>query len=99
MEINKTKYRGICFMQEDKGRDTEIAIPIVHAARRFLNCEIEFELKWNAHLLYKRKVDFIIVPANCVGSLLYHRIAKWAFEQHIPVFSFVSEGNFRTDID
>jgi hypothetical protein len=99
MKINQTRYRGICFMQEDKGRDTEIAIPIVHAARRFLNCEIDFELKWNAHLLYKRKVDFIIVPANCVGSLMYHRIAKYAYEQGIRVFSFVSEGNFRTDID
>lgn len=99
MNSENQKYYGICFMQEDKGRDTEIAIPIVHAAEKFLNCRIDFVLKWNSHLMYKRKADFIIVPANCIGSTIYHRIAKDASQQGIPVFSFISEGNFRTEDD
>jgi len=99
VEINRKKYRGICVLQEDKGRDTEIVIPIVYAAERFLNCRIEFVLKWNAHLIYKHKPDFVIVPANCVGSRMYHRIAKYCHSCGIKVFSFVSEGNFITDAD
>lgn len=94
MEINNQPFYGICFLQEDKGRDTEIVLPIVYAAEHFLNCKIDFELKWNAHLIYLNKPDFVIIPANCQGSKMYHDITKYCVSQNIKVFSFISEGNF-----
>ncbi len=93
-ELNKIRYKAICFLQEDKGRDVEIVLPIVYAAEKFLNCKVQFELKWNAHLIYKDKPDFVIIPANCIGSKMYHDIAKYAYSQNIKIFSFISEGNF-----
>ena len=93
-QINHIKRRGICFLQEDKGRDTEIVLPIILAAEKFLNCEIEFVIKWNAHLIYKHKPDFVIIPANCIGSKMYHDIAKYAYSMNLKIFSFISEGNF-----
>ncbi len=94
MKINNTSFYGICFLQEDKGRDTEIVLPIVYAAEKFLNCKVDFVLKWNAHLIYKKKPDFVIIPANCKGSKMFHEIAKYAYSQNIKIFSVVSEGNF-----
>lgn len=96
-KLNEKRRYGICFMQEDKGRDTEIVLPIVYAAEQFLNCTIDFELKWNAHLIYKKKPDFVIIPANCIGSKMYHDIAKYANQQGIKIFSFISEGNFNIE--
>lgn len=93
-ELNKKKYSAICFLQEDKGRDTEIVLPIVIAAEKFLNCSIDFVIKWNAHKIYLEKPDFIIVPANCIGSKMYHDIAKYAYSMNLKIFSFISEGNF-----
>lgn len=98
MEINRQPFYGICFLQEDKGRDVEIVLPIVYAAERFLNCKIDFELKWNAYLIYLKKPEFVIIPANCQGSKMYHDITKYCVSQNIRVFSFISEGNFNEKI-
>ena len=98
-KLNKKPLRGICFMQEDKGRDTEIVLPIVYGAEKFLNCKIDFRLKWNAHLIYKENPDFVIIPTNCIGSKMYHDIAKYCYRQNIKIFSFISEGNFNDKIE
>lgn len=99
MNLNNIQYYGLCFLQEDKGRDTEIVLPIVFAAEKFLNCKIDFVLKWNAHLIYKKKPKFVIIPANCQGSKMYHDITKYCVKQNIKIFSFISEGNFNEKSD
>ncbi len=94
--MNK-KYKIICPLLSDEGRDVEILLPIVYFAERYLNCSVEFVFVWEAHLIFRKKPDLIIVAANTVGDRLLFQISKHAAKCGIKVFSFISEGNFRTN--
>lgn len=94
--MNK-KYHIICTLISDEGRDAEIVLPIIYFAEKYLNCTVEVIFFWEAHKIFGKKPDMIIVPANTVGDHLLFEIAKHAAKSGIKVFSFISEGNFRTN--
>jgi len=93
----KKKYHIICTLISDEGRDVEIILPIVYFAEKYLDCTVEFIFFWEAHKIFRKKPDLVIIPANTVGDHLLFEIAKHAAECGIKVFSFISEGNFRTN--
>lgn len=96
MKDSSTKYEVLCFLDHDQGRDMEIMMPLVYFAEKYLSCKIEFVFIWEAHKIYLKKPDIVLLP-NTVGSPLYFEISKYAYQQNIPIFALISEGNFRTD--
>lgn len=92
----KNKYKALCFLDDDHGRDVEIMIPLIYFAERELNCEVDFSFMWNIHDIYRKKPDIILLP-NTIGSRLHHRVTKYAHENNIKVFALISEGIFRTN--
>lgn len=95
MEKNN-KYRILCFLDDDHGRDVEIMLPLVYFAERELNCDVDFSFMWNVHDIYRKKPDLILLP-NTIGSRLHHKVTKYAYENNIKVFALISEGIFRTN--
>jgi len=95
MKENK-KIKILCFTDTNSGRDVEMILPVRYFAEQFLNCEFIHAVSFDIHQIYKVKPDVVFTP-NTIGSTLYYKIAKYAEEQKIPVFSLISEGNFRTD--
>jgi len=93
--MNK-KIKVLCFTDFAVGRDVEMMLPIRYFAERFLNCEFHHALNIDIHQIYSLKPD-IILQANIIGSNLYFQISKIAHKQNIPLFTLISEGNFRTD--
>jgi hypothetical protein len=90
------KIRVLCFTDTNSGRDVEMILPLRYFAERFLNCEFIHAISFDPHQITLKKPDIIFTP-NTTGSRLYHKIARAASEQHIPLFSLISEGNFKTD--
>lgn len=94
--MSSRKKQLLYFTNSDSGRDVEIMLPLLHFAKRFLNCQVEVTLTPNLHAMFRRRPDCVVV-ANTVGAFLHFHIARAAHASGIPVFSLVSEGNFRTD--
>lgn len=92
----KGKKKVLCFLDHDIGRDTEILIPVVYFAEKYLNCKVEFIFIWDIHAIYRKKPDMILI-ANAIGSKLHYKITKYAYSNGIKVFALISEGNFRTN--
>lgn len=91
-----TKYRSLCFVDDQQGRDVELLLPLIYYAEKYLDCEVRFVFIWDIFAIYREQPDLIIL-ANTVGSKWYFEVAKYAYEQNITVFALISEGNFRTD--
>lgn len=94
--MGKGKYKALCFLDDDHGRDVEIMIPLIYFAERELNCEVDFSFMWNIHDIYRKKPDIVLLP-NTIGSRLHHKVTKYAHENNIKVFALISEGIFRTN--
>jgi len=92
----KNPIKVLCYLEDDYGRDAEMLLPLIYFAEKYLNCQITFKLIWDVHAIYLSKPDLVLMP-NTIGSVLAFKISKYAFENNIPVFSLISEGNFRTD--
>lgn len=92
----QAKVRVLCFTDTNSGRDVEMILPLRYFAEKFLNCEFHHAISFDSYQIYRHKPDIIVTP-NSTGSRLYYRLARAAHEQHIPLFSLVSEGNFRVD--
>ena len=90
------KVKVLCFTDDAIGRDVEMMLPLRYFAERFLNCEFHHALNIDIHQIYRIRPD-VILQANTIGSNLYFEISKIAHDQNIPIFAFISEGNFRTD--
>ena len=90
------KIKILCFTDTNSGRDVEMILPIRFYAENYLNCQFIHAVSFDIHQIYKVKPDIVFTP-NTIGSNLYYKIAKYAFGQNIPLFSLISEGNFRTD--
>jgi hypothetical protein len=88
--------RVLCFLDNDRGRDAEMILPLVYFIERILKIQVEFSFVWDVHAIYRKRPDLVLLP-NVIGSPLNFQIAKYAARQHIKVFSLISEGNFRTD--
>ncbi len=86
----------MCYLDDDHGRDVEIMIPLIYLAERELKCDVELAFMWDIHKIYRRKPDIILIP-NTIGSVLHHRLTKYAHENGIKVFGLISEGIFRTN--
>ncbi|HTY38335.1 MAG TPA: hypothetical protein VMH23_14550 [Bacteroidota bacterium] len=71
-------------------------LPLRYFAERFLNCEFHHAISFDIHQMFLTKPDIVVTP-NTTGSTLYCRIAQEASRQNIPLFSLISEGNFKTD--
>jgi hypothetical protein len=91
-----SKIRVLCFTDSNSGRDVEMILPLRYFAERFLNCEFHHAISFDLYQIFRIKPDIIVTP-NTTGSRLYYRIARAAFDQRIPLFSLLSEGNFKTD--
>jgi hypothetical protein len=91
-----SKIRVLCFTDTNAGRDVEMILPLRYFAERFLNCEFLHAISFDHYQIYRCKPDIIVTP-NATGSRLYYQIALAASEQGIPLFSLISEGNFKTD--
>jgi hypothetical protein len=91
-----SRTRILCFTDTNSGRDVEMILPLRYFAERFLNCEFHHAISFDRYQIYRTKPDIILTP-NATGSQLYYRIAQAASEQGIPLFSLISEGNFKTD--
>jgi hypothetical protein len=91
-----SRTRVLCFTDTNAGRDVEMILPLRYFAERFLNCEFHHAISFDLYQIYRTKPDVIITP-NATGSRLYYQIALAASEQGIPLFSLISEGNFKTD--
>jgi hypothetical protein len=91
-----SKIRVLCFTDTNSGRDVEMILPLRYFAERFLNCEFLHAVSFDLYQIYRRKPDIIVTPTT-TGSRLYYRLARAASEQQIPLFSLISEGNFKTD--
>jgi len=95
--MNKPKrYRILCYLDDDIGRDLEIVIPVIYFAEKLLNCQVEFAFVWDVHAIYRKKPDLVLL-SNSMGSPLNFQISRYAHKNNIPVFALISEGNFRTD--
>lgn len=94
--MENKKYRILCFLDDDHGRDVEIMIPLVYFAERELNCEVDFSFIWNIYDIYRKKPDLVLI-SNTIGSRLHHKVTKYAYENGIKVFALISEGIFRTN--
>ncbi len=92
----RSKIRVLCFTDTNSGRDVEMILPLRYFAERVLNCEFRHAVSFDLYEIYRTKPDIIVTP-NITGSRLFYRIARTAAEQHIPLFSLISEGNFKTD--
>ncbi len=90
------KKRILAFVDLENGRDANILIPVAFFAGKYLNCEVVFRNKYDAHAVYRYKPDLILLP-NSVGSPFYFKISKYAFECNIECFALVSEGNYWTN--
>jgi hypothetical protein len=93
---DKRKIRVLCFTDFNSGRDVEMVLLIRRFAERYLNCEFIHAISFDIYRIYKDKPDIVFTP-NTIGSTLYWKIARAANEQNVPVFSLISEGNFKTD--
>ncbi len=80
----------------DEGRDVEILFPLIFHAEKYLNADVEFAFIYNVHEIYRKKPDLVLL-ANAIGSRLHFLITKYAYDNHIQVFTLISEGNFRTN--
>jgi surface carbohydrate biosynthesis protein len=94
--LDGKKIKVLCFQDTDSGRDVEMMLPVQYFAERFLNCAFEHVVIRDIFAIYRRKPDIVFIP-NTIGSRLYFTIAKHAYEQGLPVFALISEGNFRTN--
>lgn len=90
------KYKVLCFVDDDHGRDVEIVIPVVYYMEKYLNCEVEFVFVWDIFAIYRKKPDMVLIP-NTVGHYWYFQASQYAYQQGVKVFALISEGNFRTD--
>lgn len=90
------KINVLCFIDNPRGRDFEIVVLLTIFIEKYLNCKVEFCLKWDIHQIYKKRPDIVLTP-NAIGSHYYYEITKYAAESGIKVFSLISEGNFRTN--
>lgn len=90
------RYKILCYLDFDKGRDIEILMPVVYYIEKYLNADVKFAFIYDLHLIYKEKPQAILI-ANAIGSKLHHLTARYARQNNIPVFAMISEGNFRTD--
>jgi len=93
---SQNKIRALCFLDDDKGRDFEILIPVLFYAERYLDVEVEKAFIFDIDKIRRYKPDLVII-ANAIGSKNHHYIVKYAYENGIKVFALISEGNFRTD--
>jgi surface carbohydrate biosynthesis protein len=90
------KYKAVCYLDDEQGRDAELIMPLVCFAEMYLDCKVEFAFVWNIHAIYRKKPDIVLLP-NTVGSQWYFEISQYAAQQGIKVFALISEGNFRTN--
>lgn len=90
------KIKILCFTDTNSGRDAEMILPVRFFAEKFLNCSFKHAVSFDIHQMYRVKPDIVFTP-NAIGSNLYFKIARYAYEQNIPLFALISEGNFRTD--
>lgn len=86
----------LCFVDNDRGRDVEMLIPVGMFSERFLNCRFKYAFVYDTFAIWREMPDIVVLP-NTVGSHYYYEISKYAYDQKIPVFALTSEGNFRTD--
>ncbi len=94
--MKEGKLKILAYFDNDSGRDVEMMIPVLYFIRNYLNCKVELAFVFDDHAIYRKKPDLVLLP-NVIGSHLYKNVAKYAWEQGIPVFALESEGNFRTD--
>ncbi len=90
------RYKVLCYLDFDKGRDIEILMPVVYYIGKYLNADVKFVYIFDLHLIYKEKPQAVLI-ANAIGSKLHHLVVKYASQSNIPAFALISEGNFRTD--
>jgi surface carbohydrate biosynthesis protein len=88
------KYKALCFVDDQQGRDVEMLLPLVYFAEKHLGCQVRFVFIWDIFEIYRAQPDIVILP-NATGSRWLYEIAKYASEQNIPVFALISEGNYR----
>ncbi len=88
--------RILCYLDNDRGRDAEMMLPLVYFIENVLECTVEFAFVWDVHAIYRKKPDLVLLP-NAIGSPLNYQISKYAYNQNLRVFALISEGNFRTD--
>lgn len=94
--MKSTPHRLLYFTNNDSGRDVEMMLPVIYFAERFLNCTVSTTLTTNIYEIHKQRPDCVLL-ANTIGAKLHFHIAREAHRAGIPVFSLVSEGNFKTD--
>ena len=95
--IENSKKVAYCFLVSNEGRDFHLLLPFIYYLEKFENFEVQFEFVWNAHKIYQKKPDLVILP-NTRGHLLYKEISEYSFENNILVFYHDSEGNFKTEM-
>ena len=96
MKSQNKRLKALCYLDNDKGRDIEILIPVLYYAERYLDLDIEEAFIFDIDKVRRSKPDLVII-ANTIGSRNHHCIAKYAYENGIKVFALISEGNFRLD--
>ncbi len=89
-------YKALCFLDDEQGRDVELLLPLIYHAEKYLDCDVKFVFVWDIFAIYREMPDIVMLP-NTVGSKWYFEVAKYAYDQKIPVFALISEGNFRTN--
>lgn len=87
------KIKTLCFLDDIRGRDVEIVMPVVYFAEKYLNCEVEFCFAYDIFAIYRKNPDLVILP-NAKGSWLNFLLAKYAYQNGCKVFAMVSEGNY-----
>jgi len=90
------EYSVLCFLDNAKGRDAEIVLPVSYALETYYNCKVEHLFIWDIYEIRLKNPDFVLLP-NCRGHHMYVEIADYAKANEIKVLALESEGNFATD--
>jgi len=86
----------LCFIDNRKGRDAEIVLPVGYALEKYHNCRVEYLFIWDIYKIRLKSPDLVLLP-NCRGHHMYVEIAAYAKKNDIKVLALESEGNFATD--
>lgn len=89
-------HRILCFLDNDRGRDVEIILPVVYYAEKYLKASVKFAFIWDIDAIRREKPDLVLLP-NTIGSVFHFQVARYASKNGIKVFALISEGNFRID--
>ncbi len=91
------KKQAQCYLVSNEGRDFYLLIGFIYYLERFQNYEVSLEFVWDAQKIRTGNPDLVLLP-NSRGHHLYYEIAKYCYDNEIPLFIHDSEGNFNTEI-